>query len=98
MGGPNGGDGGNGGNAYLYGDPSYNTLLHLKFNSTMYGESGQIFTRAWMIGAQGNQVATARLIKCLDSFLLNPEDFFKLRANWLLSGLFLTCSRTKGVK
>jgi len=40
MGGPNGGDGGNGGNAYLYGDPSYNTLLHLKFNSTMYGESG----------------------------------------------------------
>lgn len=40
MGGPNGGDGGNGGNAYIYGDPSYNTLLHLKFNSTMYGESG----------------------------------------------------------
>ena len=40
MGGPNGGDGGNGGNAYLYGDSSYNTLLHLKFNSTMYGEAG----------------------------------------------------------
>ena len=40
MGGPNGGDGGNGGNAYIFGDPSYNTLLHLKFNSTMYGESG----------------------------------------------------------
>ena len=40
MGGPNGGDGGNGGNVYIFGDPSYNTLLHLKFNSTMYGESG----------------------------------------------------------
>ena len=40
MGGPNGGDGGIGGSAYIYGDPSYNTLLHLKFNSTMYGESG----------------------------------------------------------
>lgn len=40
MGGPNGGDGGNGGNAYIYGDPSYNTLLHLKFNSTMNGDSG----------------------------------------------------------
>ena len=40
MGGPNGGDGGNGGNTYIFGDPSYNTLLHLKFNSTMYGESG----------------------------------------------------------
>ena len=40
MGGPNGGDGGNGGSAYIYGDASYNTLLHLKFNSTMYGEAG----------------------------------------------------------
>jgi GTP-binding protein len=40
MGGPNGGDGGTGGNAYIYGDPSYNTLLHLKFNSTMNGDSG----------------------------------------------------------
>ena len=40
RGGPNGGDGGDGGNAYLVGDPSYNTLLHIKFNSTVYCDSG----------------------------------------------------------
>ena len=40
KGGPNGGDGGDGGNAYLVGDSSYNTLLHIKFNSTVYCESG----------------------------------------------------------
>ena len=39
-GGPNGGDGGDGGNAYLVGDSSYNTLLHIKFNSTVYCEAG----------------------------------------------------------
>ena len=41
KGGPNGGDGGDGGSAYLVGDPSYNTLLHIKFNSTIYCESGR---------------------------------------------------------
>ena len=41
RGGPNGGDGGDGGNAYLAGDASYNTLLHIKFNSTVYCESGK---------------------------------------------------------
>jgi GTP-binding protein len=40
KGGPNGGDGGNGGSAYLMGDPSLNTLLHLKFNSTFYVSRG----------------------------------------------------------
>ena len=40
KGGPNGGDGGDGGNAYLVGDSSYNTLLHIKFNSTVYCASG----------------------------------------------------------
>ena len=40
RGGPNGGDGGNGGNAYVVGDSSLNTLLHLKFNSTMYVDRG----------------------------------------------------------
>ena len=40
KGGPNGGDGGDGGNAYLLGDSSFNTLLHIKFNSTVYCESG----------------------------------------------------------
>lgn len=40
KGGPNGGDGGDGGSAYLVGDPSFNTLLHIKFNSTIYCESG----------------------------------------------------------
>ena len=36
KGGPNGGDGGDGGSAYLFGDSSINTLLHIKFNSTVY--------------------------------------------------------------
>lgn len=41
KGGPNGGDGGDGGSAYLKGDPSINTLLHIKFNSTIYVDSGK---------------------------------------------------------
>lgn len=41
KGGPNGGDGGDGGNAYIVGDSSLNTLIHLKFNSTFYVERGQ---------------------------------------------------------
>ena len=41
KGGPNGGDGGDGGSAYLIGDSSYNTLLHIKFNSTVYCDPGQ---------------------------------------------------------
>ena len=40
KGGPNGGDGGDGGSAYLAGDPSLNTLLHIKFNSTIYCPPG----------------------------------------------------------
>ena len=36
KGGPNGGDGGDGGSAYLFRDSSINTLLHIKFNSTIY--------------------------------------------------------------
>ena len=40
KGGPNGGDGGDGGSAYLVGDNSINTLLHIKFNSTIYVEAG----------------------------------------------------------
>ena len=39
-GGPNGGDGGGGGSAYISGDSSFNTLLHLKFTSTIYVERG----------------------------------------------------------
>ncbi len=40
KGGPNGGDGGDGGCAYVVGDSSLNTLLHLKYNSTMYVARG----------------------------------------------------------
>ena len=40
KGGPNGGDGGDGGSAYLAGDASLNTLLHIKFNSTIYCPPG----------------------------------------------------------
>lgn len=40
RGGPDGGDGGNGGSAYICGDPSLNTLLHLKFHSTIYVDRG----------------------------------------------------------
>lgn len=39
-GGPDGGDGGNGGSAYICGDASLNTLLHLKFTSTIYVDRG----------------------------------------------------------
>ena len=41
RGGPNGGDGGDGGSAYIVGDRSLNTLMHLKFNSTFYVERGE---------------------------------------------------------
>jgi GTPase len=40
KGGPNGGDGGDGGSAYIVGDPSLNTLLHLKYNRTIYVARG----------------------------------------------------------
>jgi len=40
KGGPNGGDGGDGGSVYIVGDPSLNTLLHLKYNSTFYAARG----------------------------------------------------------
>ena len=40
RGGPDGGDGGDGGSAYIVGDNSINTLLHLKFNSTFYLQRG----------------------------------------------------------
>lgn len=41
KGGPNGGDGGHGGDIVIQSDPALNTLLHLKFNSTIYGINGQ---------------------------------------------------------
>jgi GTP-binding protein len=41
RGGPDGGDGGNGGSAYICGDPSINTLLHMQFQSTIYVERGR---------------------------------------------------------
>ncbi len=40
RGGPNGGDGGDGAAAYIQGDTSLNTLLHLKYNSTIYAPAG----------------------------------------------------------
>ncbi len=40
RGGPDGGDGGDGGSAYIVGDDSINTMLHLKFNSTFYLDRG----------------------------------------------------------
>ena len=52
-GGPNGGDGGDGGNAYLVGEPSRNTLLHLKFNSTIYVERGKHGRGKEMRGGNG---------------------------------------------
>lgn len=53
RGGPNGGDGGNGSSAFLCGDPSLNTLLHLKFNSTIYGARGVHGKGKTMRGADG---------------------------------------------
>ncbi len=40
RGGPDGGDGGHGGSAFLQGDASYTTLLHLRFTSTIYVDRG----------------------------------------------------------
>ena len=40
KGGPDGGDGGDGGSAYLVGDSSLNTLLHLKYHSTWLAGRG----------------------------------------------------------
>ena len=40
KGGPNGGDGGHGGDIVIQSHDSLNTLLHLKFNSTIYGTNG----------------------------------------------------------
>ncbi len=40
RGGPDGGDGGAGGSAFIVGDPSLNTLRHIKFNSTIYVAGG----------------------------------------------------------
>ena len=56
MGGPNGGDGGNGGSAYICGDPSLNTLLHLKLNSTIYLAHGTHGKGKDMTGADGKDV------------------------------------------
>lgn len=54
RGGPNGGDGGDGGNALVVGDPSLNTLLHLKYNSTLYAERGGHGRGKGQRGANGN--------------------------------------------
>jgi len=40
KGGPDGGDGGTGGSVFVVGDTSLNTLMHLKFNSTIYAAKG----------------------------------------------------------
>ena len=40
KGGPDGGDGGTGGSVFIVGDPSLNTLLHVKYHSTWRGKRG----------------------------------------------------------
>ena len=55
-GGPNGGDGGGGGDIYLCGDPSLNTLLHLKFNSTTYAPRGSHGKGKDQTGGNGGDV------------------------------------------
>jgi GTP-binding protein len=54
KGGPNGGDGGDGGSAYIVADPSLNTLLHLKFNSTFYVDRGEHGRGKDQTGANGS--------------------------------------------
>tara|TARA_B100001245_G_scaffold225808_1_gene200761 strand:- start:269 stop:1561 length:1293 start_codon:yes stop_codon:yes gene_type:complete len=54
KGGPNGGDGGEGGSVYLIGDDSLNTLLHLKFNSTIYADRGIHGKGKTQRGSNGN--------------------------------------------
>ena len=57
RGGPDGGDGGNGGSAYLVGDKSLNTLLHLKYHSTWRASRGKHAGGQKKRGANGDDLA-----------------------------------------
>ena len=57
KGGPDGGDGGNGGNVFIVGDPSLNTLLHLRYHSTWIGKRGAHGGGRKMTGANGGDVS-----------------------------------------
>ena len=56
RGGPDGGDGGDGGNVYIVGDPSLNTLLHLKYHSTWRGRRGVHGGGSKRRGANGGDI------------------------------------------
>jgi GTP-binding protein len=57
KGGPNGGDGGMGGNVYIVGDPSLNTLLHLKYHSTWRAKRAAHGGSNKKRGANGDEVS-----------------------------------------
>jgi len=56
KGGPDGGDGGAGGSVFIVGDPSLNTLLHLKYHSTWRGMRGVHGSGNKKRGANGEHV------------------------------------------
>ena len=56
RGGPDGGDGGDGGNVFIVGDPSLNTLLHLKYHSTWRAHRGVHGGGQKKRGANGDDV------------------------------------------
>ncbi len=56
KGGPDGGDGGAGGNIFIIGDPSLNTLLHLRYHSTWMGRRGAHGGGKLKRGANGTDV------------------------------------------
>ena len=56
RGGPDGGDGGSGGNVFIVGDPSLNTLLHLKYHTTWRASRGVHGGSKKKRGANGEDV------------------------------------------
>ena len=78
KGGPNGGDGGDGGSVYLIGDNSLNTLIHLKFNSTIYADRGIHGKGKNQRGSNGHhteiRVPLGTVIRCLLYTSPSPRD------------------------
>ena len=91
RGGPDGGDGGNGGSAYICGDPSLNTLLHLQFQSTIYGERGRHGKGKNQRGANGADTVMRVPVGTL-IWGLSPNGEKKLLADVINTQLHLVAS------
>ena len=74
RGGPNGGDGGDGGHIFLLGDPSLNTLLHLKYHSTWRAKRGSHGSGNNKRGGNGEDVTIPVPIGTVVWNLVDGED------------------------